>query len=240
MKDQQLYIPTEDKKNVFVVLSETQESKGLVILVHGLGGNERRYLMHAGKDYFVKNGYSVCRVNLYKGDEKTRELSDCTIQTHAQDIDTVVDYFKEDYEGIFMAGHSLGGPSMYYSRAVTKDQIKAIAYWDPSITSKKDAYFQWNAKLDAYVTQGRLKYVMPKKLLDSWCAITEDDILKMRTRSLFVFAGEGVLHDMWKPTLPKLLNENEIIEIEGASHMLDENNSAERVFESTLDWFNKG
>jgi very-short-patch-repair endonuclease len=45
--------------------------------------------------YLEKQGFSTLRLSMYGGGEKSRNISDSDVMTHASDIDDVVAFAKE-------------------------------------------------------------------------------------------------------------------------------------------------
>ena len=83
--------------------------------MHGLTGNENKHLFFNGSKFFLENKFDTFRFNLYDSREKGSVLSECSITTHSQDIDVVVNFFKKKYKNICLIGQSLVGLAIIYS-----------------------------------------------------------------------------------------------------------------------------
>ena len=82
----------------------------LFIIVHGLPGHMREQLPVSSVMWFAKQGFATFRFDLYGWRKGARQLIDCTLRMHADDLDSVVRYFrKRGVKKIFVAGHSYGG-----------------------------------------------------------------------------------------------------------------------------------
>src|SRR5690348_12972313 len=82
----------------------------LVVFVHGLTGKMNEHIFFNGARFLEEHGYASFRFELYDFYADSRKLGECTIQTHADDLDTVVAYFrKRGAKHIFVVGHSYGG-----------------------------------------------------------------------------------------------------------------------------------
>lgn len=124
-----LKIATADGKVIYGRLRETS-SQQLVIFVHGLGGRMDQHIYYNGARFLEKRNISSFRFNLYSWEKDARNLSECTIETHANDLDTVIGYFrKQGANKIIVVGHSFGGPTILLSK---KKDYDLVILWDPS------------------------------------------------------------------------------------------------------------
>ena len=106
------------------------KAKPLVIVVHGLPCTINEGIYERACEHFQQAGYATYRFGLYDWHKDARQLIDCTLITHAKDLDTVVAHFRENgFKKIFVAGHSFGGPTILLS---TKQDFDAAVLWDPS------------------------------------------------------------------------------------------------------------
>ena len=103
-------IPTPDDYLIHGILRD--KGTTLVIFVHGLAGNVHQALFYNASRFFANKGYATFCFDLYSGEEKGRLLSECSIETHAADVTTVLKHFCSKYDKIYLVGHSLGGPSI--------------------------------------------------------------------------------------------------------------------------------
>ena len=125
-----LRIKTPDKKYIDGLLRGSI-GKPLIVLVHGLCGNMNEALHFNAARYFEKAGFSSFRFGLYSWCKGNRKLHECTIQTHGQDIDTVVKYLRsKGAKKIFLVGHSYGFPSILNADT---SNIQGIVSWDGSM-----------------------------------------------------------------------------------------------------------
>ena len=102
----------------------------LFIVVHGLPGSIYDGLHERATRWFAKQGFASFRFNLYDWQKDARQLIDCTLKTHAADLDAIIRYFrKRGVKKIYVAGHSFGGPTIFLSR---DQDFDAAVLWDPS------------------------------------------------------------------------------------------------------------
>lgn len=111
--EKQLKLRTKDGHIIYGTLNFTsRKSDLLAIFVHGLTGHPNEHTFHGAAQQFPRKGVDVFRFALYTGEKEGRKMSDCTITTHAQDLDSVVSYYRKKYRKIAVIGHSLGSPTI--------------------------------------------------------------------------------------------------------------------------------
>lgn len=101
----------------------------LIVQVHGLPGSGNELLPNLAVHYYSNEGFSSLRLFLYDAEPKTRDLADCTLQTHADDFDTVITYLHQrNVPKVFAVGHSYGGATILCSKA----KLDGVVLWDPT------------------------------------------------------------------------------------------------------------
>ncbi len=129
MKNYEEWIITSAKEYIIegrTDFSGENPSDKCFAIVHGYCGTMNEHLHEEAKKFFVKNGYDVVRFNLQSQQHKLR---DCTLQTHAHYLLSVLEAKCNQYEKIFLSGHSYGGPTIMVAQP---QNIAAICLWDPS------------------------------------------------------------------------------------------------------------
>lgn len=129
-------VKTPDGHLIYGVLNSPAKKKNTkaILHIHGLTGCETDYNAVCLAKALPELGYDVIRPNLYWWMPKARSLPDCTIQTHAEDINLLVKHFKKKYKKLYATGHSYGGPSLMMSNI---NQFNAVSLWDPSFYPAK-------------------------------------------------------------------------------------------------------
>lgn len=97
-----------------------------IVIVHGLTGSMDEHLHQQATPYFAALGYDVLRFNLQSQDFPLRQ---CTLDTHARDLQAVLAGPAAGYERLFVIGHSYGGPTVMRTQP---QQANAVCLWDPS------------------------------------------------------------------------------------------------------------
>lgn len=121
----------------------------LVILSHGFGGNMDD-LRNLGIK-FVKEGVAAFIYDFIGGGNSIKsdgKLTDMSVLTEASDLNTVLDYLKEDErintDNVFLLGQSQGGFVSTYV-ASTRDDIKGLIDYYPAFVIRDDALAQYKS-----------------------------------------------------------------------------------------------
>lgn len=101
----------------------------LAVMIHGRPGNGNELIQYLGARYLHRRGIATLRLFMYAFDTNTRNLMDCTLQTHADDFAVVIgELRKQTASKIYAIGHSYGGLTILKSTA----QLDGAVLWDPS------------------------------------------------------------------------------------------------------------
>jgi alpha-beta hydrolase superfamily lysophospholipase len=110
--EQEWTVTARDGKVIYGITTfSAKKMDKAIVLVHGMLGHYNEYHLKVASIIFSQLGYDVLRFNLYGGD-KGRLFQDCTLQTHAQDLNNVLTRKTHGYKHVFAAGHSYGGPTI--------------------------------------------------------------------------------------------------------------------------------
>ncbi|MBM3602883.1 MAG: alpha/beta hydrolase [Alphaproteobacteria bacterium] len=131
--EQKWVLPSGDGQHqIYGVSNRAPNNRRAILYVHGFSGSAYDTAANALAHQLPPLGYDVLRLYLYSGEPGGRCLTDCTIQIHAQDVDTVVQHFRPQYEAFYACGHSYGGPSLLSTTQL--NSLNAVSLWDPSYT----------------------------------------------------------------------------------------------------------
>ncbi|MBU0461678.1 MAG: hypothetical protein KJ574_03770 [Nanoarchaeota archaeon] len=234
-----LKIPTNDGHLIYGTLNYiNKEPKRLIIFVHGLSDNKDHRTVFNAARYFKTQGFHTFRFSLYSDDDKARVLEDCSIGTFVEDINSVIYYFKGKFDEIFLACHSLG----FVVLDCDLEGVKSIALWDPSLSLKEDRIetLRYEPAIHAYFINWGISFIIGKQLKIDWENINDERLLRnVKTPLCILMAEDSNLKIGWKSNLKYLNVEHEYHEIKGASHDFVEEGTEEKLFEETLEWFNK-
>ncbi|MEK7619480.1 MAG: alpha/beta hydrolase [Patescibacteria group bacterium] len=221
------------------------KAKPLVIVVHGLPCTINEGIYERACEHFQQAGYATYRFGLYDWHKDARQLIDCTLITHAKDLDTVVAHFRENgFKKIFVAGHSFGGPTILLS---TKQDFDAAVLWDPSydISVIKKKYGASGGKfikaLNGYFMRWGVSVIIGKKMAEQidhleWDGLPENFHVPLK----IIAAQKGVLMAGCKKYIDHAHEPKALEVLIGATHYFDDTPTMQqRLFTATQKWFEK-
>lgn len=215
------------------------KSEKLVIFVHGLSGNRNEHIFYNGARFFCDRGFDVFRFDLYSGEKKGRNLSECTLKDHITDTNAVISYFKPGYKKIFLVGHSYGGP------AVLKTDISlvsGIVLWDPtsSMINWTDEA-KYSKELDAYTLSWGSKFIISREMYEEGMNLPTPrkfmDSINVPVK--IICAGKGILVKSGRVYYKYAKEPREFAIIGGAGHNFDEEGAEDKLFAETRDFLEK-
>lgn len=217
--------------------------KPLVIIVHGLPDSMYAGIHEEAARWFTAHGYAVFRLNLYSWQKDARRLIQCTLTTHAKDLDAVVDYFrKKGTEKVFVIGHSFGGPTVLLSK---KQHMDAAVLWDASynLSFTKKRYGMSGGKfiksINGYLMPWGESAVLGKAMVEEVDNLLWDDLPKsLHVPIKFIAAGSGVLVPGNKRYFKNANDPKALTIIPRAQHHFDQSvEIRDRLFKETAEWF---
>ncbi len=237
--EEEIKIPLKNKKYIYGILRGSLRNP-LVIFVHGFTGDKNEHQFFNGARFFAKNGFATFRFDLYSWKSDARKLEECTLSLHGQDLDVVVEYFRnKGVKKIFVVGHSFGGITVLLSK---KKDFDAVVLWDPSdspalVTSSKyvkelDKYYI-NSETSYGFTIGKLMYEENKNLKPFELITTLNVPVKI------IVAGSGILVKGGEKYLQAAKESKALTIIPSATHCFDEDGTEEKLFQETLGWINR-
>ncbi len=231
--EEKVEINTDDNHIIYGILNSMENTNGnIIIFCHGLSGNINEHHYFNAVAFFNKRKYTTFRFNFYARAPKARQFSECSISIHAQDINTVLDYFKNKYKNIFLVGHSLWALAIMNAQT---DIVKKIIYWDPSCGPKKieDKNITYNKKTWLYTLHWGLEFIANQDMINEW--MESNNLAKYSKRLKwncgFIFAGNNSYYKAWEPYIK---NYN-IKVVKWASHVFTEEGTEKKLFEKTLE-----
>jgi pimeloyl-ACP methyl ester carboxylesterase len=234
-------IPTRDWYEISSILnSKGDQSKKLIIFVHGLTGSMNESHWYMAKEYFTEKWYDVLRFALYAGGEKSRQLHECSIWEHNIDVETILEYFSSLYEEISLVGHSLGCPSIAWVKYFPNN-LKNIVFWDPAFDTSDTVKrcFEKNWLWFFYPKNGKnveITYDLYVQLKqnDHFETLKNSSIKKQLIK--VIYAGEA-LHKTMKEKIESLGIQCAVID--GANHWFTQEGKFGELFEKTLQYIEK-
>lgn len=232
-----IQINTSDKCKIYGTLDSNGNSS-LMIFVHGITGNKDEHHYFNAVPFFAQNDFDTFRFNFYCRDKEARPLSESSITSHANDLKTIIDFFKDKYENLILVGHSLGALVILNTEL---SNISKLVLWDSTtgFENLEDKDISYYANLNKYILNWRMDIIVGKQMIDEWKNTDIEQLIKkISIPCKFIFAGNCDKYESWKPYLKDIKVRSEVVVINGASHGFIEAGAEERLFEETLKWIN--
>lgn len=220
----------------------------LAILAPGLGGWMHDLILFNASRYFEKRGIATLRVSFYGDSKKQRDIGDFDVKTNADDIDTVVQYARQQsFPWICVIGHSYAGMAIVYSKrqdfdaAIMWDASHTDGYDEPESKGNLEKDFLYVAELGAYVSAKGPGYVLSRKVFENYAPGSTAMAKNFTINSLVVnAANSGDVMLRFGYDYAQAINaETEHVVIPGASHSFTEDGAMELLYEVTADWIKR-
>ena len=228
-------LKTDDNHVIYGTL-DLNNNKTLLIFVHGFTGSQNEHHYFNAVQFFTKQNFDTFRFDFYSKNKNGRSLSDCSLTDHSNDLNLIINNFKDKYDKLIVIGHSLGGLVILKSDL---SNVSKIILWDPTTPFKdlKHKNATYDSDLDKYLVKGKMDFYVGKKLFDEWMSSDFDILLpKINIPCKIIFAGNNNKFELWEPYLDKINVEHEFVTVESATHCFIEEGTEQKLFEETLKW----
>lgn len=237
--EKQIKVPIGNKKYAYGILRGLPKNP-LIIFVHGIGAFKNEHKYFNGARFFEKYGFSSFRFDLYNWHKDARKLQETKLTDHAQDLDAVIQYFRDKgYKKIHVVGHSFGGPAIFLSK--NKD-FESVVLWDPSIeTAHLEKELENMKGSDIYYANWGLAVIIGREMIEESKRINPLKLVrKLRKPIKFIFAGKGDLKEKdWKKYYEAANEPKDIKIIPNATHNFDEDGVDIKLFQETYSWLKR-
>jgi GNAT superfamily N-acetyltransferase len=236
--EKEIKIKTLDDHIIYGKMNWKHKTDSLIIFVHGLSGYIDDEPFYNAAQFFPAHGFSTIRISLYSYETDARKLNTFTIDNSAQDIETVVNHFKNQFSKIYLIGHSLGGPGILLSNM---DAVSGVVLWDPSnpdstieeavITKKELTYTNWG-----------LQIILNPKMLSEWIELRKNVFALTKNINVplkVICGGKGILYKKWKKYFNTTHLNQEFAIIKKADHSFYEAGTQKELFQETLQFLKK-
>ncbi len=126
-----LFIKNRKNKNIAVVIDETENSRGLAFVMHGLSGFKEQPHIETFANTFKEKEFTVVRFDTTNTlGESEGDLVDATLTNYYEDLEDVIKWAESQnwyQEPFVLAGHSLGGISSALFAEKYPEKVKALA-----------------------------------------------------------------------------------------------------------------
>ncbi|MGH8884470.1 MAG: alpha/beta hydrolase [Egibacteraceae bacterium] len=238
-------IPGTDKR-IYGLLREVPGAP-LAVLVHCLTAGKNSTKYYLGARALEQAGFSSFRFDLYGGADDARKLLDCTIETHADDLDLVVEGLKDEQPDrpITVIGHSLGGLAILTSKAQAFD---AVVLWDathadawPDKDTLEDEHTVWEPALGCYRLKWSCDILISEEMLRSYRHLDSNALISwLRKPVKVIAAGANTrLLDRQREYYAHANEPKALAVIDGADHNFTNGETMTELFRETIDWLNQ-
>ena len=179
---------------------------------------------------------------MYDWRRGARKLHECRLETHASDLDRVIEYLQHrGARKVFAVGHSYGGPTILMSK---KKQYDAVVLWDASYgRSITFLHARPMRELNAYYEIWGYGIVMGKKMVEFGKKMTptkSDALIKtVRVPIKITVASRGDLVRGGRRYFKAANPPKAFAIIKGADHNFSFEGNEEALFRETLAWLRK-
>ncbi|MDP4038588.1 MAG: alpha/beta hydrolase [bacterium] len=251
----EMHYKVTDEQTMFFNLPKTKNlrikgilrgalDKPLAVMMHGRPGSGNELLQYLGARYLYEQGISSLRLFMYDFEPRTRNLLDCTLQTHADDFDEVVKQLrKKGTPRVFGIGHSYGGITILKAKA----SLDGVVLWDPTHGSfwsedrgkKYEKDFPEKIIDDFIIGTAGYGYVTSRRMNESEKAMgdTSQWAAHKGYPLKIISAGKGAMVDLGKRYIDAADQPKQQVVIKGASHQFEDSDKIIlELFRQTTSW----
>lgn len=137
---QKLFIKNRHEQKIAVVVNENNNAKGLVFIMHGLGGFKDQDHIKSMEKVFADLGYSTVIFDTTNSNgESDGQYELATMENYYDDLEDVIAWSKKESwykEPFFLVGHSIGGYSVIRFAEENPALVKGVIALAPVVSGK--------------------------------------------------------------------------------------------------------
>ncbi len=247
-------ITNKKNQNIVVIIDEAADSKGLVFVMHGLGGFKGEAHIKVFAEAFNESGFTVIRFDATNScGESDGGYENATVTNYFEDLEDVIEWAKtqEFYQEPFcLVGHSIGSLCVALYAENHPKRIKALAPISAVVSGKfsvetskyKKTAEEWE-KTGWRITESVSQPGLIKKL--KWSHVEDrlkyDLLPKVQnlTMSVLMIVGDqddGTPLEHQKILYEQLPGKKEIHVIKNAPHSFIDEGQLKEIKEIFLKW----
>lgn len=251
-----LKIKNRKDQQIVVLVEESKKSKGLVFVVHGLGGFKEEEHIKVITDVFKKKEFTTIRFDTTNTfGESDGDYENATVTNYYEDLEDVIKWSQSQQwykEPFYLAGHSLGSLAIVLYAEKYPKQVKGLAPLSIVVSGKLSldtysrAYLKawektgWIEELSAS-KQGLVKRLKWSHMIDRQKYDVLYDVAKLIMPVILIVGEKDTLTP---PKHQKILFENlqfekEIHIIKNAHHTFREQSHLSKIKKILLEWVGK-
>lgn len=135
---QKLFIENRKKQKLAVIVEQSEQQRGLAIIMHGLGGFKEQDHLIAIADCFKEKGFTVIRFDTTNTlGESDGNYEQATLTNYYEDMEDVIGWAAGQswyQEPFVLLGHSLGGISVALYAEKYPQKVLALAPISPVVS----------------------------------------------------------------------------------------------------------
>lgn len=243
MIEETLSLKADDAKDIYFVLNKLDDKRcdRVIIIGHGLTGHINEALHHYAKTFFIKDGdCHVARLSFYGCENNARKLDECTVDTHARDLNMLVEHLSQKYDKVFYVGHSYGG----LTALLANPTVTATCFWDSTYTPDFwDTEATYHEALDAYIIGWGVNSIASRAMVEEAKSLTYD-VMKQKASAykspacvILAGANEEKIESREK-LFDDLPNPKKLVTVDGADHCFNNGLTVYELLTGTAKWFN--
>lgn len=241
--EERFSIATPDGKRIYGVVNRAQDPAGkLLVIAHGVTGFPGEWLHKSAALWFSARGYDVIRFAFYSGEPDARKLTDCTLETHAQDLNLVIAEKRKGYEKLFVAGHSYGG----MTALIANPDVDAATFWDSTLYSYKEFWereTRYDERSGLYFFDYGFAVPVSPAMVEEGSACDFDKVAalagRMKAPVQILGAGDGIREDGQRRVYACFREPKDFAIIPGSGHEFTEGGTVFELLEKTYGWFER-
>lgn len=251
---QKLFIKNRKKQKIAVLIENPENPKGLVFVMHGLGGFKEQPHIEMYARAFLDNRYTAVRFDTTNTfGESDGNYEDATTTNYYEDLEDVLEWSKSQgwYDASYhLIGHSLGSMCVALYAEKYPEKVKAIAPTSTVVSGKlsmetqayRDDIEEWK-RTRWLVSKSSSKPGLIKRL--KWSHMEDrlkyDLLLEAHKLTMPVLLIVGEKDDSTPPKHQKILydklpGKKEMHIIKGAEHTFREKHHLEEIKQILDHW----
>lgn len=248
------YIKNRKNQNISVLIEEYDNPKGLVFVMHGLGGTKEQPHIETFAKAFRDNNYTVVRFDTTNTfGESDGDYTDATVTNYFEDLEDVIEWSKTQYfyrEPFILCGTSLGGICVSLYAQKYPEKIKALAPISTVVSGKlsfetynKEDLKTWEKtgwKI-TFSSSGRELKIKYNHIIDrlKYDLLDKVDSLKMPVLMMVGDLDNSTPIKHQQILFDKLPGSKEFHIIPGAPHTFKEEGHLKQIYNYLNDWIKK-
>lgn len=234
-------LKSKDGKNIRSIhTTDKRKNSSVVVFIHGLTGHPNEHIYYNAARSFPSKGLDTFRFALYWWEKNNRRLEECSILTHAQDLNKVLQHLRPQYKSVTVVGHSLGSPAILRA---DNNLFDRVVLWDPSYLEKGIRHELKEItvnKTKYWLSHDQFSYLLSREMINEWewfNGVNELTLISELDKPLAIIAADkGILKKGSRAYDKAHRGDKKLTLIENATHCFDEEGTETVLLKETLEW----